>query len=686
MPKKSSASVTKVYTLQGLDCANCAAAVERKLNTVDGVENATVTYATLQLKLTAADPDAMIPDIQSAIDSVEDGITVVPGSAGRETAGEKERAGKRTSLSASQKDLIGIIAGAALFVVGLILSFTSAPLLPELIFLIASYLILGGEVLVTAGKNIARGHVFDENFLMCIATLGAFAIQEFPEAVGVMLFYRIGSFFENRATERSRSQISEAVDLRPEVVNLVDGDEVKVIPAEDAKVGDELLVRPGDRIPLDGVVVEGSSPIDTSPVTGEPVPVEVKEGDDVTSGCINQSGLLKIRVEKTLDESMVTRILDSVENAAANKPAIDRFITRFARIYTPAVCAAAVVVAFILPLIIPSWHFFVNASYTGAATVVNGATGTASILTALTFLVISCPCALVLSVPLAYFCGIGAASKLGILFKGGNVLEVLAKVKAVVMDKTGTITKGVFAVQKAVPVSDKYTARDILAMTAACEQASTHPIAVSVLAAARDEGLEPEKTEDLEELAGQGIRAQLSCGTVLCGNRKLMEANGVDISAFGSDNFGTEVLLAVNGEPAGYVVISDALKDDAADAVRWMKKQGISTAMLTGDAQDSAEHVAAEIGLDEVHAKLLPDEKLDEMRKVREEHGSTMFVGDGINDAPVLAGADVGAAMGSGADAAMEAADVVFMNSEMSAIPKSIDVARATRNIAWQNV
>ncbi len=641
-----------------------------------------VTYATLQLKLTARDPDALIPRIQSVIDGMEDGITVTGKDAKPETA-QKE---SKKKLSHGQKTILLIVVGAVLFLAGLILDHTNTPLLPELIILIVAYLVLGGKVLITAGKNILKGQIFDENFLMCIATLGAFAIQEFPEAVGVMLFYRIGSYFEERATEQSRSQIMEAADLRPEVVNLVENGQITVIPAEEAEIGDVLLVRPGDRIPLDGVVLEGNSPIDTSPITGEPVPVQAGEGDSVVSGCVNLSGVLKIRVEKPLEESMVTRILDSVENAAANKPTIDRFITRFARIYTPLVVLAAVIVAFLLPVLIPSWHFFVHADYAGTVGIIQGTTGTASILTALTFLVISCPCALVLSVPLAFFSGIGAASKSGIMFKGGNVLESLAKVSAVVMDKTGTITKGQFVVQKVVSVSPDYSSEDLLRICADCEQVSTHPIATSVMTAAQEQSLTLEKPDQLEELAGQGIKAELSCGTVLCGNRKLMEANHVDVSAFENDSYGAEVLLAVNQQYVGYVLISDTLKEDAIGAIRQLKQQGVVTAMLTGDTQTSADYVAAQAGIDEVHAKLLPEEKLTHMQMVREAHGSTMFVGDGINDAPVLAGADVGAAMGSGADAALEAADVVFMNSEVEAIPKAIRIARGTKRIAWQNV
>ena len=676
-PRTSKGSVTKTYILEGLDCANCAAKIEAKLCTLPGVEECIITFATKQMRLSAKDPDALIPAVKDAIDAMEDGITIVP----------KSDEKKDDDEASEKKELLGIAIGAVLFVIGEILNLKNASLIAQLVALIPAYLILGGEVVWNALKNIRKGQVFDENFLMSIATIGAFAIGEYPEAVGVMLFYRIGEYFEDRAVAKSRSQIMTAIDLRPETVNIVEEEEVHTIPAAQAKVGDILLVRPGDRIPLDGVIIEGESRIDTSAITGEPVPVKVGTGSDVISGCVNTSGQLKMRVEKPLEESMVTRILNSVENAAASKPAIDKFITRFARVYTPAVVFAALAVALILPLIIPSWHFFVDASkYAGMDTVLYGESGTASVFTALTFLVISCPCALVLSVPLAFFSGIGAASKKGILFKGGIAIEALAKIKAVVMDKTGTITQGNFRVHKTIPSNDAATEAQLLTLAAGCEQFSTHPIAVSIVAAAEEAGLTLPKPVHLKELAGQGIQAELDGHRVLCGNRKLMEENSVDLTHFEGTSFGTQVLIARDGKLLGQILIADTLKSDAVSAVGELKAQGLRTVMLTGDAEDNARHVASETGIDEVHARLLPEHKLSELKKIREAHGSVMFVGDGINDAPVLAGADVGAAMGSGADAAIEAADVVFMNSDMSAIPQAIRIARRTRAISWQNV
>ena len=683
--KLSGISNTKVYILEGLDCANCAAKIEAKLRTLNGVDDLTITYATKQMKLSAKNPDQMIPMIKETIDAMEDGITIVPKD--NKVIKSEEVGEKKFSFN---NPLVSIGVGAVIFIIGEILEHVgNVPTIPMFALFLIAYLVLGGKVLITAGKNIMKGQVFDENFLMCIATIGAFCIQEFPEAVGVMLFYRIGEYFEEKATEQSRTQIMEAVDLRPEVVNLVIGNDVRIIDAEEANVGDILLVRPGDRIPLDGVIIDGESRIDTSPVTGEPVPVMAKAGDNIVSGCVNTSGQLKIRVEKILEESMVTRILDSVENAAASKPNIDKFITRFARVYTPFVVLFALFVAVVLPFILPdslNWHFFVDSAYTGTVNTIHGTSGTASIYTALTFLVISCPCALVLSVPLAFFSGIGAGSKKGILFKGGIAIESLKNVKAIVMDKTGTITKGNFVVQKANSAGNAMTANDLLAISASCELSSTHPIGNSIVEAAEEKGLSIERPSKVEEIAGHGIRAELSRGVVLCGNRKLMDAQNVDLSVYQKENFGTEVLVALNGKFVGNIVISDTVKDDAKDAIAAVKKQGIITAMLTGDAQESADAVAKETGIDEVHAKLLPQDKLSELKKIRENHGAVMFVGDGINDAPVLAGADVGAAMGSGADAAIEAADVVFMNSEMKAIPEAVGIAKMTNSISWQNV
>ena len=650
----------QVYILENLGCANCAAKMERKIQELPQVDFANLTYATKQLQVVTNTDEELLPVFQEICSSIEGEVTV--SRRDRKPAAKKEER-KAGRFSENKKDFAEIGLGAVFLLAGTLTESVNEYL--SFALFITGYLILGRAVLFTAVKNLGKGHVFDENFLMSIATLGALVIGDYAEAVGVMMFYRVGELFEEIAVARSRSQIMDAVDMRPEVVNRVNGESVEVIPAQDAVIGDILLVRPGDRIPLDGTVMEGESRIDTSPVTGEPVPVAAKAGDSVTSGCVNTSGLLKIRADKVLEDSMVTRILDSVENAAASKPKIDRFITRFSRVYTPFVVALAAATAVIPSIVTGNWNYWVY--------------------TAITFLVISCPCALVLSVPLAFFSGIGAGSKTGILFKGGVAIEALQGVKAIVMDKTGTITEGNFVVQNIVPAAG-VDQEELLKLAGSCEMTSTHPIGNSIVTAAGEKGILLNRPDAVEEISGKGIKAELQQGTVLCGNRKLLEENQIDLAECGDITYGTEVLLALNGTYAGRIVIADTIKNDAKPAVAALKKLGILTAMLTGDAQKSAESVGKETGIDEVHARLLPQNKVEELQKIRAEHGSVMFVGDGINDAPVLAGADVGAAMGSGADAAIEAADVVFMTSSMAAIPQSLKIARTTGLIARQNV
>ena len=602
---------SRVYILENLGCANCAAKMERRINELDDVTDATITFATKQLRITGKRLDSLLPQIQDICASIESEVKVVPKDPAPKAAVKAED--KTDEKAEQRKTLAMIAAGAVLFIIGEVMEHTGVNGYAPAIVNVIAYLILGLEIVITAVKNLTHGQVFDENFLMSIATLGAFAVGDFSEAVGVMLFYRIGEFFEDIAVERSRNQIMDAVDLRPETVNLVSGNDIRVIPAEETEVGDVLLVRPGDRIPLDGTILEGDSRLDTSAITGEPVPVTVKKGDEIVSGCVNVSGQLKIRVDKPLSESMVTRILDSVENAAASKPKIDRFITRFARVYTPFVVVLALATAIIPSLVSGNWYYWVH--------------------TALTFLVISCPCALVLSVPLAFFSGIGAGSKKGILFKGGISLEQLHNVKAVVMDKTGTITEGNFVVQEVVSTGS-LSSDELLTLAAGCEQISTHPIATSIVTAAQEKGLSLVKPAKLEEIAGHGISAETTNGTLLVGNRKLMDQFHIDLSAYQKKGFGSEVLIALNGKFEGHIVISDTIKSEAKSAIAALKKLGITTAMLTGDAQESADAVAA----------------------------------------------------ATGADAAIEAADVVFMNSNMDAIPQAIRIANATSAISWQNV
>lgn len=651
----------KVYILEGLGCANCAAKMERQIRELPGVEMATITFATKQLRVAANHQEELLPRFREICASIEEQVTVTP----REEIQTVKKVEKKSLFQENKKEILLIAAGAVLFAAGEIAEHAGAPSAWPPVCYVIAYVLLGWEIVWTAFKNLGKGHVFDENFLMSVATLAAFAIGDFAEAVGVMLFYRVGELFEDVAVARSRSQIMEAVDMRPEVVGRLEDGEVHEIPAGDAAVGDILLVRPGDRIPLDGVVTEGESRIDTSPVTGEPVPVTVRKGSRLVSGCVNEQGVLQMKVEKPLAESMVTKILDSVENAAASKPKLDRFITKFARVYTPIVVLAAVATAIIPSLITGNWREW--------------------IYTAITFLVISCPCALVLSVPLAFFSGIGAGSKKGILFKGGVAIEALKNVKAVVMDKTGTITKGEFQVQSVIPFGRE--SMDTLLQTAArCEMGSTHPIGTSIVEAAREKGMPLERPKEVEEISGKGIHAVLEEREVLCGNKALMEMFHVKMDRYANDQYGTEVLLAFDGELAGCIVIADSLKNEAKDAIDMMKKQGLVTAMFTGDSKESARAVAGEAGIDKVFAQLLPQDKLAHLQEMRRESGAVLFVGDGINDAPVLAGADVGAAMGSGADAAIEAADVVFMTSQVTAVPEAVAIARKTGRIAMQNV
>ena len=650
-----------IYILENLGCAHCAAKMEEKISSLPGISDVSITYATKQLRFSAKHPEKLLPEIQTICASIESQVKVLKYESGKHAHSSDDQ----PHACKQNKDLIEIISGAAIFILGLILQHSGCSELLYAGLFIAGYLLLGHSIIIEAIRNIGHGQIFDENFLMSLATVAAFFIREYPEAMGIMLFYRIGELFEHKAVERSRSQIMNALDLKPETVNLLQDDSVQTIPSEQAMPGDILLIRPGDRIPLDGKVLEGNSRIDTSPITGEPVPVSVNPGDALTSGCVNTSGQLTMLVEKPLQESMVTRILDSVEHAAASKPQIDRFITRFARVYTPFVVSAAFATAIIPSLITGNWDYW--------------------IYTAISFLVMSCPCALVLSVPLAFFSGIGAASKKGILFKGGSSIEALSKVKAVIMDKTGTITKGNFKVQRVVSLGT-YSEHDLLRICAACEQNSTHPIAQSIVEAALEQP-EFDSPRSMQEIAGQGIIAELSAGTVLCGNRKLMEEQNITVPSAADSNISSaEVFLAVNGKLEGYLLISDTIKADAASAIQNLKSLGLHTAMLTGDSAENAADAAVKTGVQEVFARLLPQDKLKILQQIRQTRGAVMFVGDGINDAPVLAGADVGAAMGSGADAAIEAGDVVFMNSNVTAIVQAISIARYTCHIAVQNV
>jgi len=652
MYKREFSMIKKRYTIENLDCANCAAKIEEKLNGLSGLE-ATVNFTTRTLLVTAEKPDALLPAMQKIVRSVEPEGKIVPYVRAHERKDRQTHHHHEDNTAGGHRPLI---VGAALLILGILLDRLGAEIfglsVSALAYLMA-YLLLGAQVLIDAYKGVRVGHVLDENFLMGVATIGAILIGEFPEAVGVMLFYRIGEYFEERAVARSRREITRTASLRPETVILEDGREIL---AAEVKVGDRLLIRPGDRIGLDGEVISGFGRIDTAALTGEPVPVSIKPGDRVLSGCVNLSATLILRVDTPLEESTVSRILRAMESAAEGKPRLDRFITRFSKIYTPAVVLAAVAVAVIPSLITGDWGHWVY--------------------TALSFLVMSCPCALVLSVPLTFFSGIGAGSKKGILFKDGAAVEALATVKIVALDKTGTITKGEFELQPCDP--------EILRLCAACEQFSTHPIAQSILSAALRRAMKLERPEQVEELPGLGIRATLAGRQILCGNEKLLAEAGMEVPP--REEPGVIVHVAADGEYLGRLLVTDSLRPGAARAVATIEKMGAQTAMLTGDRQENAKAVAEAVGIEAVHAQLLPQDKLAVLQQLRKEHGPVMFVGDGINDSPVLAGADVGAAMGGGADAAIEAADVVFMTASPGAISTAMELARKTRAIALQNV
>ena len=649
----------RIFTLQNLNCANCASVIEEKLIQLESVSAATFTIGTKQLRITSTleDMDALQEQIQAVCDATEDGVVVVPFVRAAKKAKQDDHDHEHNaSLSA-------IIVGAIVMAVAELTNWVPEQYMTPL--LIVTFVVLGWRIVWAAVKNGMKGKFFDENFLMSIATIGALIIGEYAEAVGVMLFFQVGIYFEERATERSRNAVMDAVDLRPEEVRLIAGDgSVQVVNPEDVQVGSHIEIRPGDRIPLDGRVVEGTTRIDTAAVTGEPVPVSATVGTEVMSGCINVDGRIVLEVTHELKDSMVMRILDAVENAAASKPKIDRFITRFSRVYTPIVVALAIIVAIVPPLFTGEWQYW--------------------IYTALTFLVVSCPCALVLSVPLAFFSGIGAGSRQGILFKGGKAIEAMSRVKAIAFDKTGTITTGTFNVQT-VEVASGYTENEVLQYAAALEAVSTHPIAMSIVEEVKRRGVEFTTAKDVKEISGHGMVGTVEGHTVLVGNGRLLAKENIATQLI-DYVYGSEVFVAVDGQYVGRIIIADSLKADSKEAIRRMNGKGYQTVMLTGDVAASAKYIAQQVGIQGVRAELLPQDKLEVVQSLRNDHGSVMFVGDGINDAPVLTGADVGGAMGSGADSAIEAADVVYMNSNLDSVWRSLSIADRTLSIAWQNI
>ena len=665
-----------MLSIEGLDCPNCAAKVERKINTLEGIKEATVDFLGKKIVVLADEisENELVELIQTEVDKIEDGVKVfVPKVQAGESSSEEEDTGK-----IKKKLLIGGV----LFVLGIFVPKTL--FIPKLAVFLVSYLVIGGDVLLSAFKNILNGQVFDENFLMAIATIGAFVIGEYPEGVAVMLFYQLGELLQGIAVNNSRKSIVSLMDIRPDYANIKVGEGIKKVSPEEIKVGEIIVVKPGEKVPLDGKIVKGASTFDTSALTGESLPREAKAGDDVLSGFINKNGLIEIQVAKVFSESTVSKILYLMENAGSKKSKTENFITKFARYYTPAVVITALIVAIFPPLLI------------------QGATFSDWIYRALIFLVVSCPCALVISIPLGFFGGIGGASRHGILIKGTNYLEVLNDLESVVMDKTGTLTKGIFKVTEVnaennIKINDfennktELTKPLLLKYAAHIEKFSNHPIAQSIVAEYENSvsKVDENVVKDFEEISGFGIKVNINNHQFLAGNSKLMNLENITFDK--KENLGTAIYLAADGKYIGNILISDEVKEDSARAIKGMKENGVKEiVMLTGDNEAISKNIAEKLGIDKVFTELLPNEKvekLEEIYKTKSEKGKVAFVGDGINDAPVLARADLGIAMGgAGSDAAIEAADVVIMNDEPSKIVTAIKIAKKTKEIVWQNI
>ena len=665
-----------MLSIEGLDCPNCAAKVERKINTLEGIKEANVDFLGKKIVVLADEisENELVELIQTEVDKIEDGVKVfVPKVQAGESSSEEEDTGK-----IKKKLLIGGI----LFVLGIFVPKTL--FIPKLAVFLVSYLVIGGDVLLSAFKNILNGQVFDENFLMAIATIGAFAIGEYPEGVAVMLFYQLGELLQGIAVNNSRKSIVSLMDIRPDYANIKVGEGIKKVSPEEIKVGEIIVVKPGEKVPLDGKIVKGASTFDTSALTGESLPREAKAGDDVLSGFINKNGLIEIQVAKVFSESTVSKILYLMENAGSKKSKTENFITKFARYYTPAVVITALIVAIFPPLLI------------------QGATFSDWIYRALIFLVVSCPCALVISIPLGFFGGIGGASRHGILIKGTNYLEVLNNLESVVMDKTGTLTKGIFKVTEVnaennIKINDfqnnktELTKPLLLKYAAHIEKFSNHPIAQSIVSEYENSASKVDENvvKDFEEISGFGIKVNINNHQFLAGNSKLMNLENITFDK--KENLGTAIYLAADGKYIGNILISDEVKEDSARAIKGMKENGVKEiVMLTGDNEAIGKNIAEKLGIDKVFTELLPNEKvekLEEIYKTKSEKGKVAFVGDGINDAPVLARADLGIAMGgAGSDAAIEAADVVIMNDEPSKIVTAIKIAKKTKEIVWQNI
>ncbi|WML37770.1 heavy metal translocating P-type ATPase [Clostridium sp. OS1-26] len=663
----TSDSYKKKLILEGLCCANCAAKIERESRNISGVKEASINFISKELTIEVINREnekRIVEDIERIVDRIEPDVKVISDIKNKKHSHGHSHGGAEEELDKNELFRLGI--GAAIFGIACAFKFSSTV---EFILYFVSYILIGGEVILRALKNISKGQVFDENFLMGIATIGAFAIRQYPEAVAVMLFYQVGEFFQDVAVNHSRKSISELMNIRPDFANVKNGILIKKVSPEDVNIGDIIVVKPGEKVPLDGKIIDGKSMVDTSALTGESVPREVRSGDSVLAGFINKNGLLNIKVTKEFSESTVAKILDLVQNASSKKAPTENFITKFARYYTPFVVIAAAALAFIPPLVI------------------SGASFSEWIYRALVFLVVSCPCALVISIPLSFFGGIGGASRNGILVKGGNYLEALNDVDIVVFDKTGTLTKGIFGVTEIKP-KNNLTKDQLLQYAAFAESYSNHPIATSIL---RAYGKEINKSEvkSYEEIPGQGLKVRFKDKEILAGNIKMMEKQNIPYDKMQS--IGTIVYVVVDRQYAGYIIISDEVKEDSAKAIKALKSVGIKkTVMLTGDNKVVAAKVGEDLGLDEIYSELLPDQKVERVEaldKQKSSKGKLVFVGDGINDAPVLARADIGIAMGGvGSDAAIEAADVVIMTDEPSKIVSAIKIAKRTKSIVMQNI
>lgn len=647
--------------LAGLDCANCAAKIERAVNAMPEVEEASVTFSTETLLVDAkpsSDREALIEAITAIVKKLEPEVAVVEMKTGMKQP--EPEAKPQSFFRQNAKLLIGI----GFFIAGIILQAESYVFI---LFLI-SFLLIGGEVVYSAIRNVLQGEWFDETFLMSVATIGAFAIGDYKEGVAVMLFYQIGELFQSYAVNRSRKSIGSLMNIRAEYATVVrNGKEMRVDP-ENVMIGEMILIKPGERVPLDGILTEGETSLDTSALTGESLPRDAQSGDEILAGMVNLSGVVQVKVTKEFGESTVSRILELVENASSKKAPIERFITKFARVYTPTVVIAAILVAVIPPFLLQMGSFEVW------------------LYRALTFLVVSCPCAMVISIPLGLFAGIGGASRQGILVKGGNFLEILKDVDTVVFDKTGTLTQGTFSVTRIQPVHAD--ADSLLQLAAYGEAYSNHPIARSIVAA-YGQPIDNKKIRNYKEISGQGVEVEFSGRKLALGNTKLMQAQGLDCPAV--EEIGTIIHVAQEGEYLGWLVISDVIKNTSAAAISQLKQAGVrNTVMLTGDNRKVAEAVAAQIGIDTVYAQLLPQDKVEQVETLlaaQPEGKKLAFVGDGINDAPVLARADLGVAMGGvGSDAAIEAADIVLMKDDPAALATAIQISRKTHAILRQNI